>query len=395
MTGKHQPDTFPSDDEGDEGWTTLRYRKVYRQHLIPNGLGTVPLVITECGIDPGVGHKPPQVGTGGTWKQLGNFWSQHDGERDNADYYFQQLKWYDEELQKDDYVVGATVFTWGSFPGTWRDFDVAGTSVAQKLIAYTKANPAAPFPPVPIVTIEEVGFRFSEHWSERRGQKVRYIIVHSTDSEDTSAENRLDFLLGPNDRQVSVHELVLPGGQVHRLVPDARAAHHCESEGVRFPDGTPADLANEITWGIEAFQVSGEPVAEDVLAMTIERIAAACRRFRLDPSCVLGHREIDPDRQDPVGVDMDELRATLDEVLLRNTLFKQAETRQLIQLNPDAALQRQIFGDGFVPNSPEFDVEINRVRYRAQRAEHLETGKVRVYFAKVPDWHDVRHFERL
>ena len=50
MTGQYQLD--PSKDEGDEGWTTLRYRKIYRQYLIPNELGNVPLVITECGVDP-------------------------------------------------------------------------------------------------------------------------------------------------------------------------------------------------------------------------------------------------------------------------------------------------------------------------------------------------------
>ena len=142
MTGKHQLD--PNADEGDEGWTTLRYRKVYRQHLLPNGLGNVPLVITECGIDPMVNPKP-QGAPPKTWKHLGKFWEQHDGESDPADYYFRQLVWYDEELQKDDYVVGATVFTWGSFGGTWADFDVAGTPVAKKLIAYTKQNPARPF----------------------------------------------------------------------------------------------------------------------------------------------------------------------------------------------------------------------------------------------------------
>ncbi|RLC66927.1 MAG: hypothetical protein DRI48_03580 [Chloroflexi bacterium] len=142
MTGKYQLD--PNADEGDEGWTTLRYRKVYRQHLIPNGLGDVPLVITECGIDPLVNPKPPGA-PAGTWKHLGRFWAEHDNEPDKADYYFRQLVWYDKELQKDDFVVGATVFTWGSFGGTWSDFDVGGTPVATKLVAYTREDPAEPF----------------------------------------------------------------------------------------------------------------------------------------------------------------------------------------------------------------------------------------------------------
>jgi hypothetical protein len=142
MTGKHQVD--PNADEGDEGWTTLRYRKVYRQHLIPNGLGDIPLVITECGIDPLVNPKPPGA-KGGAWKNLGGFWNQHDNEPDAADYYYRQLVWYDQELQKDDYVIGATIFTWGNFGGAWESFDVAGTNVAKKLVAYTQMNPTRPF----------------------------------------------------------------------------------------------------------------------------------------------------------------------------------------------------------------------------------------------------------
>jgi hypothetical protein len=150
MTGNHQID--PEEDQGDEGWTTLRYRKIYRQHLEPAGLGNLPLVITECGIDPLVNPKPKGC-EGGTWQQLGNYWREHDGETDKADFYFRQLVWYDEELQKDECVVGATVFTWGSYGSVWDRFDVAGTDVAEKLTEYTRENPARPFDysAVPIV----------------------------------------------------------------------------------------------------------------------------------------------------------------------------------------------------------------------------------------------------
>lgn len=142
MTGTHQLD--PAEDEGDEGWTTLRYRKVYRNYLAPQGLGLLPLVITECGIDPLVNPRPPDT-PAGTWRHLGGFWAEHDDEPDKAAYYYRQLAWYDEELQKDDYVVGATIFTWGSFGQPWADFDVAGTDVGDRLIAHAQAEPARPF----------------------------------------------------------------------------------------------------------------------------------------------------------------------------------------------------------------------------------------------------------
>jgi len=141
MTGDHQVD--PSEDQGDEGWTTLRYRKVYRYYLQPND-AAIPLVITECGIDPLV-RPLPEGSPSGTWRGLGDFWRDHDGEPDKADYYFRQLVWYDQELQKDDYVIGATVFCWGNYGIPWSKFDVAGSEVAKKLVAYTQANPAEDF----------------------------------------------------------------------------------------------------------------------------------------------------------------------------------------------------------------------------------------------------------
>lgn len=77
--------------------------------------------------------------------------------------------------------------------------------------------------------------------------------------------------------------------------------------------------------------------------------------------------------------------ATLQEALIRT-----AAARQVIQFNPNAALQKRIFGDHFVPNSPEFDLTHQGVDYIAQRAEHLGSGEVRVYYVPVGDWGNVR-----
>jgi hypothetical protein len=41
-----QPQGDP--DQGDEGWLTLRYRKAYRQQLIPLGFGDIPCLITDA-----------------------------------------------------------------------------------------------------------------------------------------------------------------------------------------------------------------------------------------------------------------------------------------------------------------------------------------------------------
>jgi hypothetical protein len=79
---------------------------------------------------------------------------------------------------------------------------------------------------------------------------------------------------------------------------------------------------------------------------------------------------------------------------LQATLLAEAARRQVIQFNPDASLQKRIFADGFVPNSPEFEVEFGNTRYVAQRAEHLASGEVRVYYARSGDWSNVAYHIR-
>ena len=71
-----------------------------------------------------------------------------------------------------------------------------------------------------------------------------------------------------------------------------------------------------------------------------------------------------------------------------------AEQRQVMQFNPNAALQKRIFADGLVPNSPEFRVFVGGREYGAQRAESLQTSLVRVYYVAVPDWANVQFVQR-
>ncbi len=72
-----------------------------------------------------------------------------------------------------------------------------------------------------------------------------------------------------------------------------------------------------------------------------------------------------------------------------NTLLAEGEGRQVIQFNPNAALQKRIFADGFVPNSPEFNLTVEGVAYAAQRAENLGSGQVRVYYVANGDYGNV------
>jgi hypothetical protein len=80
---------------------------------------------------------------------------------------------------------------------------------------------------------------------------------------------------------------------------------------------------------------------------------------------------------------------SLDELLIR-----EGEKKQVIQFNPSAALQRAILADGFVPNSPEYDVTWQGVTYRAQRSESLASGEVRIYYCQIGNWDDVLYVTR-
>jgi hypothetical protein len=109
-------------DPGDEGWLTLRYRKVYSQFLIPWGL-QLPLIITETGVDGLVTDRPGPPGKG--WKDFGGYWAELGMGPDSAGNYVEQLAWYDSQLQKDDYVLGASIFALTAFR-EWETYQLLG-----------------------------------------------------------------------------------------------------------------------------------------------------------------------------------------------------------------------------------------------------------------------------
>ena len=88
----------------DRGVLNCRYRYLYRDFLIPRG-EVIPLVITEAGLDPvlvSAGHPNPSQ----PWRER----------------YVEEMIWYDTKLREDDYVVGAAMFSIGTF-ANWRDYD--------------------------------------------------------------------------------------------------------------------------------------------------------------------------------------------------------------------------------------------------------------------------------
>ncbi|MFN8471679.1 MAG: endo-1,3-alpha-glucanase family glycosylhydrolase [Anaerolineae bacterium] len=73
-----------------------------------------------------------------------------------------------------------------------------------------------------------------------------------------------------------------------------------------------------------------------------------------------------------------------------DAVASEAQKKQVMQFNPDAALQKRIFADGFVPNSGEFTVSIDGTQVTGQRAENLRDGRVRVYYVRNGDWGNVQ-----
>lgn len=123
-------------EPADEGWLTLRYRKVYRQYLEPWGL-RLPLLITECGVDGLVTDRPGPPGKG--WKDFAGYWAELGMGQDAAGNYVEQLAWYDRALQQDDYLLGAAVFAMTAFQ-EWASYQLQGEA-AGILQQYLSVHP--------------------------------------------------------------------------------------------------------------------------------------------------------------------------------------------------------------------------------------------------------------
>jgi hypothetical protein len=113
-------------------WLSLRYRQDQRYF---NDLGFNPkLAITECGADKtGDGQLPNNYP--GPWRSI---WD------DEADYVADWVIPFEDEIQKDDYVIGATIFTVGNgFSSAWDKYNV-GLTTLDMLVAHHKEAPVVP-----------------------------------------------------------------------------------------------------------------------------------------------------------------------------------------------------------------------------------------------------------
>ncbi len=147
------------DFDGRYGWNCFRYRRVHDWFLAPNGLGNLPIVLTEFGVD----FKIRDID------------------------YAAELAWADGEMRKDPYLLGATIFTFGSTDPAWDNFNVDGSQVTKPLVAYMESIRDAPNPiplptpqpePEPEMPTFKVGDRVEVVGSNLRAREAPNIDSH-------------------------------------------------------------------------------------------------------------------------------------------------------------------------------------------------------------------------
>lgn len=115
-------------DLGVENWYSLRYRFWYKylQQNAPD-LSNFPMYISETGVD-----------------NLGNKATDGWNGRGTKDQFLNWLRWYDSEIQKDSYILGATIFQIGD--QSWSSFNLE--PIAGDIASYLNPN-APPLPTSP------------------------------------------------------------------------------------------------------------------------------------------------------------------------------------------------------------------------------------------------------
>ncbi len=127
--------TYPN-----RGPLACRYRWWYEDFLIPRG-EVVPLYITETNLDTDIRHV-------------------------STEEWMRQMAWYDAELRKDFYVLGAHIFTLGDVSGQWAGFDFT------RMLPALKAHIAA------LQSVEDPRWESKETKpSPQGGTKLPHLII--------------------------------------------------------------------------------------------------------------------------------------------------------------------------------------------------------------------------
>ena len=186
------------ESEADNGgmWLTLRYRRTINEvrRVYPD---RHRVIITECGMTQGV--HPQGVGDVGPW---------HASHPISQDDYWASLMWYNDELLKDDYVMGACLFVVGAV-SPWESFEHLGgimeqlerlqmsePSAAEPVAGLEVAEPAVTEPEVVATSVPEPEVATPEVMSpamEKDGVLSSYVLFPSGVHWDWYAACRFFF----------------------------------------------------------------------------------------------------------------------------------------------------------------------------------------------------------
>ena len=372
---------YPHPEAGINEWHAFRYR-MNERYAAEAGIVLPPLLITECGVDGGVVGRPKRG-----WRTFC---------RDRA-HYVEQLAAFDAELANDPSVLAATVFTAG--PMGWADFEIDGELNA--MINQHIAASGGPYSGASLSSL--LATEFGEQFEDLTGVLPRHatlrydirplsdidrVVLHHTEASNSVTWQAVAqyHVTGNGWPGIGYHIGIRHYGSraVVSLLNDPRTrSYHAHTIGNSY--GLAVCVAGQFDRDL--------PTAEERNAL--RRVVAVVERWRGWTLPVVGHGSVPGNNTDCPG---QHLRALLPALNAPPTLpaliLAAADAAQVIQFNPNASLQRRIFADGFVPNSPEFELEHGNVRYIAQRAEHLASGEVRAYYVPRGDWGNVQHVTR-
>lgn len=386
---------YPHTEAGMNDWHAYRYRLNMR-YAREAGIKLPRLMLTEVGIDGGV------VGVKAKgWRTFcqGNWQA-----------YQAQLAQFDSGLHEDPDVEAAFIFTAGA-NADWTDFAVGEWENAQ-LDAYIDAQggpyvPKAAQPPPAAnpgtlgealraefgaAGYEDLTTTLAKHAMLRYGRRalaqIDRVVIHHTDARrDATWQAVARYHVEQNDWPgIGYHVGVQTraGGMVVSLLnaPETVSYHAHQVGNER---GVAVCIAGQ-------FEQTAPSAAE---VETLRRVVAVIRRWATwRHLAVQGHGDVPGNDTACPGASLAALLPTISDPVAtidRAVLLAAADAAQVMRLNPQAALQKRIFEDGFVPTSPEFEIAHDARVYIAQRAEHLRTGAVRVYYCLRGQWDAVRY----
>lgn len=376
------------------GWWMLRLVR-HLEAWRTLGLATLPrIIVTESGRD----DIPGTPGTGKGWRD-----EPRTPDGDFADF----MAWYCRHLSAIPQVLGVVDFGFAtSQPEKWGSFDMARDIAMFERVMATQADlpGGAPTLPPPPPVEDPVSNALSAALAAALGGRYQddraRLPRHASLQYGTQAPSRwtgiaVHHSAGPRDQQVEavaayhVGTNGWPGIGYHFVIRQGRVHYVGGIDTVRAHVwGRNNDLLGICVLGNYS-DVDPEPTDMTALRDLVRVLDDALdRALPIDGHGALslpGHGTACPGRLAPLARAIRPTSGAVDEAGLRAA----GAAAQVLQLNPDAALQRRILADGFIATSPEFDWRDPSGDYVAQRAEHQGTGEVRVYHVVRGRWAEV------